>query len=298
MELTTGTPEDAPRLVDLIKRPPEIFELVPLADDYIGNCMVRLQPEASVAIECLFGKPRVAPPDDLSLPAKIEEPQNMLHLMQAIRIELMHALHRRGDRVWLHELGADPQVLKHKNALLAGRKLLELIRVFPANFTVEDRGNGNVVVKLTNIDVTDTSMIPDVLEKFMAQEANKDALGDKGKGKGKGRGKAKAKAKDALEVAPGVRFLYKGFRETTGYAIREAGAKACLEVCVPMFWQQPRISARGLTQSCVRCWSTSWMATSAVFAPTACCPRTSRKIATTTRRYSWCPVATTSVPSA
>merc|ERR1739845_179973 len=39
------------------------------------------------------------------------------------------------------------------------------------------------------------------------------------------------------EVAPGFRRLYKGFRETTAYVINEAGAKACLEVCVPMYWQ-------------------------------------------------------------
>jgi GR25 family glycosyltransferase involved in LPS biosynthesis len=39
------------------------------------------------------------------------------------------------------------------------------------------------------------------------------------------------------EVASGVRRLYKGFRETTGYVINDAGAKACLEVCIPMHWQ-------------------------------------------------------------
>lgn len=39
------------------------------------------------------------------------------------------------------------------------------------------------------------------------------------------------------QVAPGVRRLYKGFRETTAYLINMAGAKACLEVCVPMHWQ-------------------------------------------------------------
>lgn len=39
------------------------------------------------------------------------------------------------------------------------------------------------------------------------------------------------------EVAPGVRRLYKGFRETTAYAIRPAGARACLEVTIPMHWQ-------------------------------------------------------------
>ncbi|CAE8603522.1 unnamed protein product [Polarella glacialis] len=39
------------------------------------------------------------------------------------------------------------------------------------------------------------------------------------------------------QVGPGVRRLYKGFRETTAYLINDAGAKACLEVCVPMYWQ-------------------------------------------------------------
>jgi len=39
------------------------------------------------------------------------------------------------------------------------------------------------------------------------------------------------------QVGEGVRRLYKGFRETTAYLINEAGAKACLEVSVPMHWQ-------------------------------------------------------------
>lgn len=39
------------------------------------------------------------------------------------------------------------------------------------------------------------------------------------------------------QVSPGVRRLYKGFRETTAYVINVAGAKTCLEVCVPMHWQ-------------------------------------------------------------
>jgi len=39
------------------------------------------------------------------------------------------------------------------------------------------------------------------------------------------------------QVGPGVRRLYKGFRETTAYLVNLAGAKACLEVCVPMYWQ-------------------------------------------------------------
>lgn len=39
------------------------------------------------------------------------------------------------------------------------------------------------------------------------------------------------------QVAQGVRRLYKGFRETTAYVINDRGAKNCLEVCMPMYWQ-------------------------------------------------------------
>lgn len=39
------------------------------------------------------------------------------------------------------------------------------------------------------------------------------------------------------QVAPRVRRLYKGFRETTAYLINQKGAKACLEVTIPMHWQ-------------------------------------------------------------
>eukprot|EP00929_Paragymnodinium_shiwhaense_P096665 TRINITY_DN58344_c0_g1_i1.p1 TRINITY_DN58344_c0_g1~~TRINITY_DN58344_c0_g1_i1.p1 ORF type:complete len:398 (+),score=63.38 TRINITY_DN58344_c0_g1_i1:72-1196(+) len=40
-----------------------------------------------------------------------------------------------------------------------------------------------------------------------------------------------------LQVAPGVRRLYHGFRETTAYLINVPGCKACLEVSVPLTWQ-------------------------------------------------------------
>lgn len=41
----------------------------------------------------------------------------------------------------------------------------------------------------------------------------------------------------ALQVAPGVRRVYAGFRTTTAYAITVRGAKSALEVCLPLMWQ-------------------------------------------------------------
>lgn len=42
---------------------------------------------------------------------------------------------------------------------------------------------------------------------------------------------------DELQISPGVRRAYSGFRTTTGYAITGAGAKAALEVTRPLCWQ-------------------------------------------------------------
>lgn len=42
---------------------------------------------------------------------------------------------------------------------------------------------------------------------------------------------------DCYTVGPGVRRLYRGFRETTAYLVNAVGAKAALEACVPIFWQ-------------------------------------------------------------
>jgi len=40
-----------------------------------------------------------------------------------------------------------------------------------------------------------------------------------------------------LQITPGVRRNYKGFRETIAYLLTVAGAKACMEVCIPLRWQ-------------------------------------------------------------
>jgi len=40
-----------------------------------------------------------------------------------------------------------------------------------------------------------------------------------------------------LECAPGVRRHYAGFKETTAYLVTAAGARACLEVSIPLRWQ-------------------------------------------------------------
>jgi len=42
---------------------------------------------------------------------------------------------------------------------------------------------------------------------------------------------------DLLQITPGVRRVYNGSRETTGYVINVEGVRSALEVCVPLMWQ-------------------------------------------------------------
>jgi len=42
---------------------------------------------------------------------------------------------------------------------------------------------------------------------------------------------------DLLQISPGIRRVYNGSRETTGYIINVQGVRSALEVCTPLMWQ-------------------------------------------------------------
>mmetsp|Transcript_67472 Transcript_67472/g.135479 ORF Transcript_67472/g.135479 Transcript_67472/m.135479 type:complete len:366 (-) Transcript_67472:62-1159(-) len=177
------------RLVDLIKRHVEIFELIPETGNVTGGWVVKLMPGAADHLpDRTYARDVAAASQvDQGLPPRIEEPVGMDQMLQALRIEVLHACHKRGMQAMLHDLGQEPKILKHKNGPgLHSRKLLELIKIFPQNFSVEDKGNGNFSIELISLDVDDISMIPE----FMARSSQEPAGEGKGKAQGKG-GKGK-----------------------------------------------------------------------------------------------------------
>jgi len=164
------------KLIDIIRYHQDVFEVIPDPAG-TGGFAVNLQPGAEAALpdaETYFIEMKEA---DLMLPERIEEPRSQRDRMQALRVELIHALHRRGGSVALQELGQDQQVQKVKSSLNKGQKLIEFIRMFPGNFTVTTDNAGQMMVQVASTDVYDMSMVDHSIAKSQGSS----------QGKGKGR---------------------------------------------------------------------------------------------------------------
>jgi len=201
------------RLVDILRRHEDVFELTTTEG---GGHQVHLQPGAMAACP---GEAPIAPPmlSCESLPPLLENIETAEERFQALRINVVHSLFKRGGKAVLHDLGQDPKIVELRKQILNGRSLLQFIKVFPFNFGIEDMGNGNFTIDLSSLDVSETSMIKDAAEEF----ATEFVRGLKGTGKGKG-GKNDGRCKFA--VNPMLVMAMKGkFQEMKGGKGQEEG---------------------------------------------------------------------------
>lgn len=249
------------RLADIIKRHDDVFEMMP--DSSIsGGWRVKLKPGAMAALP---GGAPVAPPElersNLPLPKSIEDPQSAEEKFQALRINVIHALYKRGGKAVLHDLGQEPKIVELRKDVLHGKPLLQFIRVFPGNFGIEDMGNGNFMIELTWLDVSETSMIPGAVEEF-AQLVVKGPPGGKGKGKAKGmgmmmnammfqmmlKGKGKAKAKAMMSMNPmlGMMMMGKGKGPGMDPMSMSMGMGMGMPAMNPMMLQQMMMAKGGM----------------------------------------------------
>jgi len=140
------------RLLDILKQHEDIFELQ--SDGLSGGWTVK--PVAG-ALAALPGAAAVSE-QTLMLPDRIENPIGTKEKMQALRIELLHALSRRGNRVALQELGQEARVQQRKQGLHQARKLVDFIRIFPENFRVSS-DETQMIVETASTNVADQTMI-------------------------------------------------------------------------------------------------------------------------------------------
>jgi hypothetical protein len=111
---------------------------------------------------------------ELQLPPRIHDPVGVHAKMQAIRIDILHLLCQRGHKLLVQELGQDPQIQKKKQGVNQAKKIQDLIKIFPSNFTltVED---GMLYVTAINASVEDQSMITNSIQQSHANlEANRE----------------------------------------------------------------------------------------------------------------------------
>lgn len=148
------------KMLDILKQHEAIFEVE--TDLATGGWVVKLQPGAQAAVpgaeQALEDQLRL----DMALPDRIDEPRSLKERMQALRIELLHALVRRGNRVPLQELGQEPRVQQRKQGLPQAKKLIEFVKLFPNNFQVTS-DETQMIVEAASLDVTDQFMIDQAL---------------------------------------------------------------------------------------------------------------------------------------
>jgi len=145
------------KLGDILKRYEEVFEVI---FDSTRGCVARLQPGAQMALpdaeEALAAAISEA---ELMLPERIRSPTNVRDRMQALRIELVHALHRRGGHAAPQELGQEHRVQKVKANIAQAKKLIDFVKLFPTNFDITYDEKKEATLTLISFDCNDSSMI-------------------------------------------------------------------------------------------------------------------------------------------
>jgi len=158
------------KLLDVVKEYPNVFKV---SADACGNTNIELTDHAEVALpqrtageSAPKGGGDVLPKAEQSqLPDKIEEPATASDKLQALRIEIVHALFKRDGKAEPQMLGQEPGVSKMRKNMPKKMTLLDLVRLFPANFTVAvDTIENKVFVYLDSMDVSDMSFVDDHLK--------------------------------------------------------------------------------------------------------------------------------------
>jgi len=164
------------RLLDILKEYEAVFEIT-IAPQAAGGMYVKLQPGAEAALPDADKRVEQVSEEDF-LPERIENPRIMLDKVQALRIELLHALHRRGGKCAIQELGQEPRLQEKKKLVHQAKKLVDWVKVFPENFLVESDGQ-QMVVEILSKDVSDTRMIDRAIGRASRDDDYRDR-GDRG----------------------------------------------------------------------------------------------------------------------
>mmetsp|Transcript_33428 Transcript_33428/g.92366 ORF Transcript_33428/g.92366 Transcript_33428/m.92366 type:complete len:655 (+) Transcript_33428:129-2093(+) len=103
--------------------------------------------------------------------------------VEALRVACIYSLEAHDSKMMLNEIGQDKLVLQHRKELPGRVSLLDVIRGFPTNFSLEDKGDGQFLVTLTSPDEADVAEIDAFVENCKRRSASK---GKQEKGTGKG----------------------------------------------------------------------------------------------------------------
>ena len=111
----------------------------------------------------------------------MNDPKDVAEKIQALRIELIHAIQRRQGKSTPSDLGQEQGVMKIRRELLRDsekKRLTDFLRIFPMNFKLGKEEGGNTQIELASKDVSDKGPIEAWLKKLPSLEANAPAVPD------------------------------------------------------------------------------------------------------------------------
>jgi len=137
------------KMIDTLERHEDVFEI-------FEDGTIQLHPGAEAALPDADEHLEAEKDDDsILLPVRIEEPKAQGEKMQALRIEILYCLHRRGGKSALQELGQEPRVSHLRQTLQQAQRLGDFVKHFPQNFLVSASDNGQVLVQIASYEVHD-----------------------------------------------------------------------------------------------------------------------------------------------
>jgi len=160
------------KLVEFLKQFEDVFEV----DESMPGpgVKVRLQPGAQAALPGAEEMLEVQLQESmLNLPERIEDAQTVKQKMQALRIEIVHTVAKRGG-CSLQDIGQDPRVQRAKQAYGTQKKLIDFLKIYTFNFAITIEA-GTTMVKVTSTDCADQRMVETLLMK--QQQATADFRG-------------------------------------------------------------------------------------------------------------------------
>merc|ERR1712151_615904 len=92
--------------------------------------------------------------------------------MQALRIEIIRALHRRGGRGNAKDFGNEFRVQHLKEGITWANEIFNFIRFFPQNFKITLESD-NKIAELVGYDVDDTTKIKEIVAQMKKVEARR-----------------------------------------------------------------------------------------------------------------------------
>lgn len=198
-----------------------VVRLTTDAEAYLPQLDEKLYAEMQPAPAEGIGEALAAQLNTMVLPDRILEPTTYRQRLQALRIEIVHCLFRRGGRCEVQHIGQDWQVGQVKDKVAQGKKLLDFVRAFPKQFAVEvnpgsTSGRDEIFVTLLDADSSDETIVDDLMLKTSQFPV----------WKGKGKSKGKHNMYRDLQMPSGASQLYgphSGYVPYMGSAGRAGG---------------------------------------------------------------------------